>query len=238
MRLPFVSRKEHDGPEASRRSSISEDREQSVVADNASERSAVTSVTPTFTPSTSYSSTNTAPTSTDREAKKTGMYKLSVVDTSGTFLPPSPPDSGRANGVKAWGLHRKQNKPRERMASADEPFIISRESFEGYRRSFDIGGTSPTLAASPMFANSPRLSLDSSMSTCAPSISSRASRLRVSSIPKVDEGHAPEAPFEDVKLEEDDRATRKTILSRFGFGTRTVPKKREGEELQSIKMDK
>jgi len=208
------------------------------VADNASERSAVTSVTPTFTPSTSYSSTNTAPTSTDREAKKTGMYKLSVVDTSGTFLPPSPPDSGRASGVKAWGLHRKQNKPRERMASADEPFIISRESFEGYRRSFDIGGTSPTLAASPMFANSPRLSLDSSMSTCAPSISSRASRLRVSSIPKVDEGLASEAPFEDVKLEEDDRATRKTILSRFGFGTRMVPKKREGEELQSIKMDK
>jgi hypothetical protein len=98
MRLPFVSRKEHDGPEASRRSSLSEDREQSVVADNASERSVVTSVTPTFTPSTSYSSTNTAPTSIDREAKKTGMYKLSginsearliglVVDTSGTFLP-------------------------------------------------------------------------------------------------------------------------------------------------------
>jgi hypothetical protein len=102
MRLPFVSRKEHDGPEASRRSSVSEDQEQSVGADNASERSAVLSVTPTFTPSTSYSSTNTAPTTTDREAKKTGMYKLSginsearliglVVDTSGTFLPVIPP---------------------------------------------------------------------------------------------------------------------------------------------------
>jgi hypothetical protein len=109
---------------------------------------------------------------------------------------------------------------------------------QGYRRSFDIGGTSPTLAASPQFANSSRLSLDSSLSARNPSVSSRGSRLRLSSIPKVDEGGSNEAPFEDVKLEDDDKAAKKTILSRFGFGTRAQPKRREGEELQSFKLDK
>lgn len=81
------------------------------------------------------------------------------------------------------------------------------------------------------------MSLDSSLSARTPSISSRTgSRLRVSSIPKVEEGLAVEAPFEDVKLEEDDRSSRKTILSRFGFGQRgnAGRKKEGGEELQSF----
>lgn len=112
---------------------------------------------------------------------------------------------------------------------------------QGYRRSFDIGGTSPTIAASPTFPNSPRLSLDSSVSTRAGSISSRTgSKLRVSNIPKVEETAVAEAPFEDVKLEDDDKTSRKTILSRFGFGQKGSPsKKRDGaEELQSLKMGK
>ena len=84
--------------------------------------------------------------------------------------------------------------------------------------------------------------MESNASTCNPSISSRVSKLRTSSvpnIPKVDETTITDAPFEDVKLDEDEHASRKTILSRFGFGTRTpLPKKREGEELQSIKVEK
>lgn len=45
-----------------------------------------------------------------------------------------------------------------------------------------------------------------------------------------------EAPFEDVKLEDEEKTSRKTILSRFGFGQKGLPtKKRDGaEELQSL----
>ena len=111
---------------------------------------------------------------------------------------------------------------------------------EGYRRSFDIGGMSPTLAASSTFANSPRLSLDSNLSTRNGSISSRTgSRLRPS-VPKVEEQGMSEAVFEDVKLEDEDKTSRRTILSRFGFGQRTQvagAKRREGEELQSFKTE-
>ena len=78
------------------------------------------------------------------------------------------------------------------------------------------------------------------MSNQSLSISSRGeSRLRVSSVPKVEEGGADDAPFEDIKLEDDDRSSRRTILNRFGFGQRaTVQRKhKDGEELQSLKTD-
>jgi hypothetical protein len=113
-------------------------------------------------------------------------------------------------------------------------------TLQGYRRSFDIGGTSPTTleSASPTFGT-PRLSLDSNFSTHSPSISSRTgSKLRACSIPKLEEGIIPETPFEDVKLDDDDKTSRRTILSRFGFGQRAnMLKKRDGEELQSFKME-
>jgi hypothetical protein len=63
------------------------------------------------------------------------------------------------------------------------------------------------------------------------------SKLRVSSIPKVEEGIVTEAPFEDVKLDDDDKASKRTILSRFGFGQRNVLKRKDGEELQSLKVE-
>jgi len=47
---------------------------------------------------------------------------------------PSPPDTGKSKGSKAWSLHRKSNRSRERMSSFDGPFIISRESFEVLRK--------------------------------------------------------------------------------------------------------
>jgi hypothetical protein len=54
----------------------------------------------------------------------------------------------------------------------------------------------------------------------------------------VEEGDVAEASFEDVKLEDDNKASRRIILSKFGFGGRTgVSRKKEGEELQSFKPD-
>ncbi|KAK5990596.1 hypothetical protein PT974_08865 [Cladobotryum mycophilum] len=75
------------------------------------------------------------------KSQDTGEYKMSVVNDSGVYLPPSPTeDKGR------W--------PRKHMssrASTDtrssfgdiEHFSISRESFDSYRRSFDISARSP-----------------------------------------------------------------------------------------------
>ena len=61
--------------------------------------------------------------------------------------------------------------------------------------------------------------------------------LRVSSIPKVEENFALDATFEDVKLDDDDRNSRRTILNRLVFGQRGLLKKKEGEELQNIKVN-
>jgi len=101
------------------------------------------------------------------------------------------------------------------------------------------GGISPTLVATSSFANTPRLSLDSSLNTRTPSMSSRPeSRLRVSSIPKVDESTTDDTRFEDVKLEDDDKNSRRTILSRFGFRSGNAQRRhRDGEELQSLQWD-
>ena len=79
MRLPFSSKKPTDGTEEGvRRPSISNVDPLSTseaTADDVSERSTAHSVnTPLDTPATSYSSYSST---NDRQAKKTGMYKLS-----------------------------------------------------------------------------------------------------------------------------------------------------------------
>jgi len=157
--------------------------------------------------------------------------------------------------MRAWSLHRKSTKSKERVASFDGPFIISRESFEvkilslvtgdltpgpkGYRRSFDIAGSSPIFGPSSTFPITPRLSLDSNVNIRNESISSRTgSRLRPSSIGKAEEDIVAEGDFEDIKLEDDEKASRRSILSRLGFAGRTgASRKREGEELRSFKPD-
>ena len=64
------------------------------------------------------------------------------------------------------------------------------------------------------------------------------SRFRPTSIAKVQEGVVSEAPFEDVKLEDDEKVSRRTILSKFGFGGRaSASRKKEGEELQSFPLE-
>lgn len=192
----------------------------------------------------------------------TALTLFIVVDNSGTFLPVFPPyiigrqwdvnDSLRRL-IREWRMDREHgvyivrvqtnpmNASQQMMDPSSYPenllrfatlLVHSVLTLQGYRRSFDIGGTSPILG--------PRLSLDSTPSNRNISISSRTeSRLRVSSIPgKVEERAPTDAPFEDIKLE-DDRPSRKNLLSRFGFGAR-VPKRKDGvsgEELQNIEID-
>ena len=79
MRLPFSSKKPtEENEEGGRRPSVSNGDPLSTsvaTGDDVSDRSATNSInTPLDTPATSYSSYSSA---NDRQAKKTGMYKLS-----------------------------------------------------------------------------------------------------------------------------------------------------------------
>ncbi len=62
-------------------------------------------------------------------------YKLSSVSPAGEFIPPSPPEK---QSFLSRRVMMKKKEPILTRINDDEPFVIPRESFEGYRRSFDI----------------------------------------------------------------------------------------------------
>ncbi|MCJ1336057.1 hypothetical protein MMC09_001332 [Bachmanniomyces sp. S44760] len=129
-------------------------------------------------------------------------FKLSVVNDSGIYLPPSPPDKKsfwhRTPTSTTTSSHRS-------MLSETEPFSISRESFESYRRSFDISAKSPVFQ--------PELSTRQSLD-------SRSSRLPRASINGSGSFEKPqptdEETFEDVGLNDEAKPKKKGLFSRFG----------------------
>jgi hypothetical protein len=135
------------------------------------------------------------------DIKDAAEYKLSEINDSGVFLPPSPPEK-----KSFWKPGSSTTTPSNHRSVLGEiePFNISRESFESYRRSFDIS------ARAPMPQGTPRQSLDS-----------RRQRMPRSSIsdqrisferqqPTVEEG------FEEVGLNDDPKPKKRSIFSRFG----------------------
>ncbi|KAK4187982.1 hypothetical protein QBC35DRAFT_215974 [Podospora australis] len=97
-----------------------------------------------------------------RKSQDTGEYKMSVVNDSGIYLPPSPVEKeaiwprrylSRSSSGKSTGV------PGAGDSGEIEHFPISRESFDSYRRSFDICAKSPVVISDA----APRQSLDSSM---------------------------------------------------------------------------
>ncbi|KAK7737505.1 hypothetical protein SLS53_006578 [Cytospora paraplurivora] len=81
-----------------------------------------------------------------RRSQDTGEYKMSVVNDSGIYLPPSPSDD-KASWPRRYLSRTSTDK---RSGSVDiEPFGISRESFDSYRRSFDISARSPVVTNDP-----------------------------------------------------------------------------------------
>ncbi|KAI9851458.1 MAG: hypothetical protein M1838_003647 [Thelocarpon superellum] len=135
-------------------------------------------------------------------------YKLSVVNDSGVYLPPSPPEKqsfwNLSNASTTSSNHRS-------LLSENEPFSISRESFESYRRSFDISARSPVCRPEPP---SRRTSLDS-----------RGARLPRSALaPRSFDSEPPteEEGFEDVMLNDETKPKRKSIFSRFGDSSDTT----------------
>ena len=124
-----------------------------------------------------------------------GDYKLSVVNDSGVFIPPSPAEEKHE---ALW--------PRKPVASARtsvdgrtsigeiEHFGISRESFDSYRRSFDISAKSPV-----MVQERPRQSLDSARYPRFPRANHRGPSIDIDQPTLVEEG------FEDVGLHDDQK---------------------------------
>ncbi|PWY83148.1 hypothetical protein BO94DRAFT_536628 [Aspergillus sclerotioniger CBS 115572] len=132
-------------------------------------------------------------------------YKLSVVDANGIYHPPSPPEKPgfwrKYPGSPRSSHHRD-------LVDENEPFSISRESFDSYRRSFDISARSPVCYSDAMPS---RTSLDSRVSRMTSPPSTLYTGL----------GKQPETmeeeQFEEVGLDDEEvKPKRKSIFSRFG----------------------
>ncbi|KAI5819783.1 hypothetical protein BZA77DRAFT_303534 [Pyronema omphalodes] len=158
-------------------------------------------------------------------------YKMSVVNDSGVYLPPSPVER-KSFWKRESSSSSSKNRPPIQCAP-DEQFTISRESFDSYRRSFDISARSPisdvasgrtSFDARPYAERHsmdvrpstgrmsldvpPRMSLDGRPKTSYDRQSPRLAPVKV-----VEE---PEDEFEEVKLVDDTRPKKHSIFSRFG----------------------
>ncbi|KAF9876440.1 hypothetical protein CkaCkLH20_05848 [Colletotrichum karsti] len=146
------------------------------------------------------------------KSQDNGEYKMSVVNDSGVYLPPSPTEEKGLWPRKYLGSGR--NSTDTRTDSGDiEHFSISRESFDSYRRSFDISARSPiTQTDLP-----PRQSLDSARFPRLPrsAIDRRSDR----DLPTADEG------FEEVGLDDHKHQPnrKRGLFSRFGDSDHKEP---------------
>ncbi|PWY81950.1 hypothetical protein BO70DRAFT_379902 [Aspergillus heteromorphus CBS 117.55] len=136
-------------------------------------------------------------------------YKLSVVDANGIYHPPSPPEKASI-WRKYPGSPKSSHSHHRDLVDENEPFSISRESFDSYRRSFDISARSPICYSDAMPS---RTSLDSRVSRMT-SLSSAGLRKQPETM--------EEEQFEEVGLDDEEvKPKRKSIFSRFGDFTTT-----------------
>ncbi|KAI0879310.1 hypothetical protein GGS24DRAFT_440400 [Hypoxylon argillaceum] len=136
------------------------------------------------------------------KSRDNGDYKMSVVNDSGVYLPPSPTDE---KGLWPRRLANSRTSMDTRSSIGDiEHFSISRESFDSYRRSFDICAKSPVIVH-----DLPRQSLDSAFSRNPRSSVRHRSFER--ELPTAEEG------FEDVGLndEKQQQPKKKSFFAKF-----------------------
>jgi len=145
-------------------------------------------------------------------------YKLSEVSDNGVYLPPSPPE--KRSFWRRPQLSATSSRSRLPSSPAEDQFTISRESFDSYRRSFDVSARSPVFPPSSgrasMDVHSPvRMSLDARPLPPRMSLDSRS--------PMVPPAKpVEESEFEDVALTDDSKPKKRGILSRFGGDTNTT----------------
>ncbi|OWY49075.1 Family 51 glycoside hydrolase [Alternaria alternata] len=154
---------------------------------------------------------------TPLQVKDPVEYKLSEINDSGVYLPHEKPTfwHSKSNVSTTSSNHRS-------LLSETEPFSISRESFDSYRRSFDISARSPIT--DNVHETYPRQSLDARRSVdTRRSLDVRRSRATPRSSmqqPRHSESHeqVPEEGFEDVGLNDEPKPQpkKRSIFSRFG----------------------
>ncbi|CCC06240.1 hypothetical protein SMACR_00457 [Sordaria macrospora] len=147
----------------------------------------------------------------NKKGPDTGEYKMSVVNDSGVYLPPSPVEK-EAIWPRKY-LSRNSTDTRSSVPEI-EHFSISRESFDSYRRSFDISAKSPISPTTGDFSFAPRQSLDSARFPRMPRQSMLSERRFRRDFP------TPEESFEEVGLNDDKQQTqpakKRGFFSKFG----------------------
>ncbi|KAJ3555271.1 hypothetical protein NPX13_g10387 [Xylaria arbuscula] len=143
------------------------------------------------------------------KSRDTGDYKMSVVNDSGVYLPPSPTEE---KGLWPRRFANSRTSVDTRSSIGDiEHFPISRESFDSYRRSFDISAKSPVLVH-----DFPRQSLDSAGLARIPRSSPRH-RSFERELPTAEEG------FEDVGLNDDQKQNQQQPKKKSFFAKFSEP---------------
>lgn len=138
------------------------------------------------------------------KSEDTGEYKMSVVNDSGIYLPPSPTED-KGPWARKYLTARSSTENGSEVGDI-EHFSISRESFDSYRRSFDITARSPV----PTFDFVARQSLDSARFPRLP----RGAMDR-----KLDIEPTTTEDFEEVGLDDHKQQPRKRgFFSKFGDG--------------------
>lgn len=168
---------------------------------------------PTF--SSSDKNSNNVPKIDVSGSEKQAEYKLSEINDSGVCLPPSPSEERKSfwGGTSSSRSTTSSSVNHRSLVKENEPFNISRESFDSYRRSFDISGRSPIIGPSETGAF-PRASLDSRTFQPTPRKSNQF--VRPSPGPMQPQAPTKEEDFEDVGLEDPKPAPKKRgIFSRL-----------------------
>ncbi|KAH8676337.1 hypothetical protein BX600DRAFT_454809 [Xylariales sp. PMI_506] len=138
------------------------------------------------------------------KSQDNGDYKMSVVNDSGVYLPPSPSQEHTLWPRKPAVNSRASMDTRSSIGDI-EHFSISRESFDSYRRSFDISAKSPVIVQ-----DVPRQSLDSVRFPRLPRTSIRGHTFDKQP-PTAEEG------FEDVGLNDEQKQSSQQAPKKRGF---------------------
>ncbi|TKA65100.1 hypothetical protein B0A55_10037 [Friedmanniomyces simplex] len=151
-----------------------------------------------------------------QKEKDSAEYKLSEINDSGVYLPPSPTER-----KSFWSTHSSRSTTstnyRSHLNASDDQFSISRESFDSYRRSFDISARSPVLQAA-YDTGRPRASLDSRTFQPPPPRSSN-SFTRPSQVPAQTQ-EEPHPDFEDVDIQDKPTAQQQQQPKKRGLFSR------------------
>ncbi|KLJ08630.1 hypothetical protein EMPG_15919 [Blastomyces silverae] len=154
--------------------------------------------------------------------EKPNEYKMSVVNDNGVYLPPSPTEK-----KSFWRKSASQNNTRN-LVDENEPFSISRESFDSYRRSFVWTPLPPRMdifsepQATPSHPTQPPSNIVSGHTFDPPPKSPYEILERKQEHEHEHEHEAGQEQFVDIGLNEDTKPKKKGFFARLGDNVMTA----------------